>query len=379
MGRLAVVAAGCARDDQLVPLPDVLAATRSYEEWALACTPMTSAGRSERHRLMAKDPFAFLRGSYYRWAQSWERAAGPLADATPVLAVGDAHVENFGTWRDAEGRLAWGVNDLDEADDLPWPADLVRLLASALLAVRTERLAIAPDAAAAAVLAGYTGALRAGGEPVLLGGDHDLALGRTAPDGPKFWRKAAALRPAADVPPGIAGALRAALPDRTRDVRLVARVAGMGSRDHLRFVALGTWNGGPVAREAKALSPPATAWLRGDAPDAAVAGAAGARLAARIRHAPDPTLRFTRGWVLRRLAPDCRRVELADLPAARKEKRLLHAMGREIGNVHVGSVEGAALLHELAGQPDGWLLAAARGMVHAVRADFASFAAGKLR
>jgi Uncharacterized protein conserved in bacteria (DUF2252) len=374
-----VVVVPAARFDHSVPLPDLLVALRAYEEWAAACTPVTSRGRAERRRLMGRDPFAFLRGSYFRWAQRWARSAGPLAGAVPVLAVGDAHVENFGTWRDAEGRLAWGVNDLDEADVLPWPADLVRLLASALLAARTARLAITPDAAAAAVLEGYAGALAAGGDPVLLGGGrHDLVLG-SALDGSKFWRKIAALPPAADVPPGIAGALRAALPDRTRDVRLVARRAGMGSRDHLRFVALGTWNGGPVAREAKALTPPATAWLRGDAPDADAAGTAGARLAPRIRHAPDPTLRFTRGWVLRRLAPDGRRVDLADLPTARGEKRLLRAMGREIANVHLGSADAAELLADLARRPEGWLLAAARGMAHAVRDDFATFAARKVR
>ena len=31
--------------------------------------------------------------------------APPKVRAPPVLAVGDLHVENFGTWRDAEGRL----------------------------------------------------------------------------------------------------------------------------------------------------------------------------------------------------------------------------------------------------------------------------------
>ena len=31
------------------------------------------------------------------------------------LSVGDLHVENFGTWRDSEGRLIWGINDFDEA------------------------------------------------------------------------------------------------------------------------------------------------------------------------------------------------------------------------------------------------------------------------
>jgi uncharacterized protein (DUF2252 family) len=50
-----------------------------------------------------------------------------LADAPQVLAVGDLYTENFGTWRDAEGRLVWGVNDLDEAHPLPYTNDLVRL------------------------------------------------------------------------------------------------------------------------------------------------------------------------------------------------------------------------------------------------------------
>ena len=51
-----------------------------------------------------------------------------------MLAVGDMHVENFGTWRDAEGRLVWGVNDFDEAAKMPYTIDLVRLAASAMLA-----------------------------------------------------------------------------------------------------------------------------------------------------------------------------------------------------------------------------------------------------
>ena len=29
-------------------------------------------------------------------------------DAPQVLSVGDLHLENFGTWRDADGRLVWG-------------------------------------------------------------------------------------------------------------------------------------------------------------------------------------------------------------------------------------------------------------------------------
>jgi len=134
-----------------------------------------------------------------------------------------------------------------------------------------------------------------------------------------------------------------------------------------------------VAREAKALSPPATRWLRGGTPDVDAAGAGGRELSGRIRRAPDPTLRYARGWVLRRLAPDCRRIELADLPAVRKEKRLLRAMGRELAGVHIGSVAAAGLQADLEARPDGWLLDAARHMVHTVRADFAGFAEGRGR
>jgi hypothetical protein len=47
------------------------------------------------------------------------------------MAVGDLHLENFGIWRDAEGRLVWGVNDFDEAHPMAFTNDLVRLAVSA--------------------------------------------------------------------------------------------------------------------------------------------------------------------------------------------------------------------------------------------------------
>jgi len=47
-----------------------------------------------------------------------------------VLAVGDLDLENFGTWCDSLGRLAWGINDFDEAFPLPYTHDLVRLPAT---------------------------------------------------------------------------------------------------------------------------------------------------------------------------------------------------------------------------------------------------------
>ena len=59
-----------------------------------------------------------------------------------MLVVGDLHVESFGTWRDAEGRLVWGVNDFDEAWPAAYTVDLVRLTASAYLAVEDQHLAV---------------------------------------------------------------------------------------------------------------------------------------------------------------------------------------------------------------------------------------------
>jgi hypothetical protein len=42
-------------------------------------------------------------------------------EAPRVLCVGDLHVGSFGTWRDAEGRLCWGVDDFDDAYPLIFP------------------------------------------------------------------------------------------------------------------------------------------------------------------------------------------------------------------------------------------------------------------
>src|SRR5436305_10185592 len=90
-------------------------ATDRYEAWLRTCTPVNEQDLKTKHDTLASDVFPFLRGTFYRWAQVWPEQCADLASAPRVLAVGDLHAENFGTWRDAEGRLAWGVNDLDEA------------------------------------------------------------------------------------------------------------------------------------------------------------------------------------------------------------------------------------------------------------------------
>jgi hypothetical protein len=89
----------------------------------------------------------------------------------------------------------------------------------------------------------------------------------------------------------------------------------------------------------------------------------------------DPFVRFDKRWIVRRLAPDCSRIELSALPKERDETRLLHAMGWETANVHLGTAKARTLARDLAARPHGWLLKAARQIEKAVLADFEEYAA----
>src|SRR3954470_8432847 len=99
---------------------NIVKATAKYEEWLRRHLTLLEEDLRQKHAAMAVEAFQFFRATYYRWAQTWEMVCGAGAKAPKVVAVGDLHVENFGTWRDAEGRLIWGINDLDEAAPLPY-------------------------------------------------------------------------------------------------------------------------------------------------------------------------------------------------------------------------------------------------------------------
>src|ERR1700728_3436878 len=121
-----------------------------------------------KHQRMADGEFPFLRATFYRWSQQFPVVCAELADAPRVLGVGDLHVENFGTWRDCEGRLVWGINDFDEACQLPYPVDLVRLAVSAMLAVEASHLEMDPGGVCGAILDGYVAGISGKGDPFVL-------------------------------------------------------------------------------------------------------------------------------------------------------------------------------------------------------------------
>jgi hypothetical protein len=75
--------------------------------------------------------------------------------------------------------------------------------------------------------------------------------------------------------------------------------------------------------------------------------------------------------VVRRLGPRSSRIELTGLKAA-DAGRLLHAMGAETANVHLGTqAAGAAIAADLAGRQAGWLETAARALADLIDADWA--------
>src|SRR6266545_1095817 len=150
----------------------IVEATARYEAWLAERIPLVKADLALKHHAMSAGTFPFLRATFYRWAARWRALVSDVAAAPTVLAVGDLHVENFGTWRDAEGRLIWGVNDFDEACELPYTHDLVRLATSALLAAGDGQFSLSNRTMCDAILEGYGECLASGGRPIVLAERH---------------------------------------------------------------------------------------------------------------------------------------------------------------------------------------------------------------
>ena len=350
---------------------NIVKATAKFEKWLGQHTHLLKPDLRLKHRLMAEAAFPFLRATFYRWVQLWPEICPEIAKAPNVLAVGDLHVENFGTWRDIEGRLIWGVNDFDEAYTLAYTIDLVRLAASAMLAAEHQHLAVEPKDACEAILVGYSKSLQQSGEPFVLGEKHQwlrLIAESELRDPVLFWRKMDQLRTISEVPVTAREALEHLMPERGLAYRVAHRVAGLGSLGRQRFVALADWHGGRIAREAKAAVPSSVYWANDDKGPAEIL--CHAVLAQAVR-CPDPFVQVRGRWMVRRLGPHCSRIELESLRAAGAELRLLRAMGWETANVHLGSPNAKkAIRPHLKKLKAGWLHAAAKSMLKAVKDDW---------
>ena len=361
----------------------------SFERWladrcmAVGCEVVT-ADLKRKHERMKKDAFVFLRATFFRWAGTIERLCPDLADTPRALSVGDAHIENFGTWRDDEGRLVWGANDFDEASVISYPFDLVRLAASARLA---PKIFMDGPETCAALLKGYQEGL-GNPRPTVLDECHAwLRKLVVCPDDKrdKFWKEVDALE-SVKPPRFVRDALIGALPKDADVVRFATRTAGGGGLGRPRYVAIAEWRGGRVVREAKALVPSAWDWAH-RSPNPAPRFA---ELAAVSTRAPDPYMTVTDGFVVRRLAADSRKAELivhpdAELPDKVLEEldendihlqhKLLHAMGREIGTLHAATADVRAIEMDLNGRDRDWLHTASKNAAKAVKEDFKTWKA----
>ncbi len=86
---------------------------------------------------------------------------------------------------------------------------------------------------------------------------------------------------------------------------------------------------------------------------------------------------FTDRWVVRRLAPDCSRIELVSLAAERDEARLLYSMGWETANMHFGSPQAIPeVKRDLAQRKGRWLHKASKAMCKATLKDWEDWRKG---
>src|ERR1017187_9705560 len=234
---------------------NIIKATKKFEDWLRLHIRIVEPDLQFKHAQTAASLFPFFRAAFYRWLQVWPEECLELDRVPRILSVGDLHVENFGTWRDTDGRLVWGVNDFDEASLFPYTMDLVRLATSALLAAQAKRLAMKPKESASAILAGYQRGMEEGGRPFVLEESHEWlrAIAESKLRDPVvFWQKMDRLPTVkGQIPESAREAIEHLLPEPGMRYRLARRVAGLGSLGRVPLAGSSGGEGGRAARGAE--------------------------------------------------------------------------------------------------------------------------------
>jgi hypothetical protein len=157
------------------------------------------------------------------------------------------------------------------------------------------------------------------------------------------------------------------LPPEARELRFVRRCAGVGSLGRERFAVLAMHDGGLIGRELKAILPPALAWSSSSSvPSNAIA------LSQRAIRAQDPFFHGDERWTVRRLSPDCSKIEISDLPRRRDDAKLLRAMGWETANIHLATPT-ARIRADVKKRAPRWLERNAAAMIASVLDDHQSW------
>ena len=324
---------------------NIFESTDAFEAWMRKRTDVSKRLLKKKHSQMAEGPFPFLRSTFYRWAEQWPKVCPELAERAEdvLLAVGDLHVANFGVWSDSRKRQVWGVNDFDEACELAFTSDLVRLATSAVLAAAEAKIDVEANQVCDPLLAGYRAGLRTG-QPILVTERHPtlVTLTRQTQEDPKtFWKKK--LRPQEqphDRRPRAASRARGHVP----------RLVSTRREPDVPRAAITGWarQPGPAALHRRGDEERRARCARGQSARAvgAVLVDGTGRHALADGHAAaacDPhsgsVLPSARPWLIRQLAPDIAKIEM---PQPRDKRLglapdLLRLMGRETANIHLGS------------------------------------------
>jgi uncharacterized protein DUF2252 len=367
-------------------MKNIIESTASFEAWLRSQIELYEPDLQVKHRKMAEDPFEFMRATFYRWAEVWPERCKALANTHQVIGVGDLHIENFGTWRDKESRMVWGVNDFDEVHECAFTVDLVRLAVSVELAAQETRLVdLTFDETCAAILAGYRKGLASGGQPFVLERRNAwlLRLARAALKEPKlFWKrwldeKTEPVPSDDDLPAGFQEVMRPLFPDSAkiqfRQTRKGADPKGLGSLGHRRLFAYAEWQGGPVGREAKRSCASAFLWAAGKpAGRNRIMDFLGAK-----GRPMSPHVVMKENWLIRPVLAETGRIEPSELelaaPTRRRaldQERLLEAMAFETANVHLMFSSSQELKKAASELKLAELKRAVAAMLDAVHSDF---------
>lgn len=90
---------------------------------------------TRKYRLLASNPFAFLRGTCHLFYQDFPALAAPC-NSPKAWLCGDLHLENFGTYKGDNRLTYFDLNDFDEAVLAPASWELSRFLVSVLVAAK---------------------------------------------------------------------------------------------------------------------------------------------------------------------------------------------------------------------------------------------------
>ena len=227
------------------------------------------------------------------------------------------------------------------------------------------------------ILRGYREHLAKGGEPYVLMEKHpqlrQMAL-QDLREPSRFWKRLkekTTFVPSKKVPTSVRSAIAAISPKIKLEFRSLCSPKGLGTLGRHRFLAIGEENGGMMAREA-ILAPSALLWAEGRAtPKGNVFLEKTVRSAVRC---PDPYYETKKGWLVRRLAPDCSRIEISELSHHHDHALLLFCMGAETANIHLGGKKAQKrITRDLGKWPENWLLLATEKMHRLSLADWEKF------